>query len=116
MDLKFLYFQREDGLKTNSIVTYAGCLSAPYEIEDVELKLTINDKGDMEIEVQNKHYYSNEELKEIESQLKLIDWDNGYDFINFFNLLGIELEPTYKLVGNRPSNLYVKSFNNLYNS
>ena len=116
MELKFLHFLREDGLRTNSIITYAGFLSAPEEMEDVELKLTINDNGDMEIEVENKHYYSEEELKQLEEQIKLINWDNGYEFINFVNLLGIETEPVYQLIGNRPSNLYAKHFNQLYNN
>jgi hypothetical protein len=115
MELKFLHFLREDGLRTNSIITYAGYLSAPYEMEDVELKLTVNDLGDVDIEIENQHYYSDDELKEIESQIKLIDWENGYEFIDFVNLLGVDLEPVYKLIGNRPSKKYVENYNNLKN-
>lgn len=115
MELKFLYFQREDGLKTNSILTYAGYLSAPEEMEDVELLLTINDDGDIEIEIENKHYYTEDELKDIEEQIKLVDWENGYDFIDFVNLTGTELEPVYKLIGNRPSIYYAKYFNEEFN-
>lgn len=94
--MKFKYFEREDGLKTNMIITYAGFLGAPEEMEDVELKLIINDDNEMEVEIENKHYYNDDEIQELNLHITQLNWENSFD-IDFVNLLGVEIEPTYKL-------------------
>ena len=48
--IKFIHFEREGGdIKVKDLKIYAGCLGAPYEMEDIELHLTINDNGDIDI-------------------------------------------------------------------
>lgn len=95
---KFKYFKREDGVISSSIITYAGFLGAPFEMEDVELKLTIDENGDMLVDIENKHYFNELEIQEINKCIKSLDWSVEVDNIHFVNLLEDELSPIYKLI------------------
>lgn len=95
---KFKYFKREDGVISSSIITYAGFLGAPFEMEDVELRLTIDENSDMLVDIENKHYFNELEIQEINKCINSLDWTVEVDDIQFVNLLEDELSPIYKLI------------------
>ena len=108
--IKFIHFEREGGdIKVKDLKIYAGCLGAPYEMEDIELHLTINDNGDIDILILNQEVYTKDELDDINFCLSEINWDNGYEVLHLYNLDGDpDLEPVYKIIGNRPSILFLE--------
>lgn len=94
--IKFTHFEGVNGSKVNSIQIYVGNLN-PYEfMDDVEVQMDIVDGG-IEFIILNQHYYDKNELKEIKSELKMIDWD-GYEFFNFHDIQSGE---TFKLKGGK---------------
>lgn len=101
MEIKFKYFERiDEKLRTHEIVTYAGYLGSPEEMENIELRLTIDTYGDMNVSLENEHYYSEEELKDINYCIKNLDWEEPVEDILFINLLEDELIPPYRLFKN----------------
>jgi hypothetical protein len=98
MSVKFMYFERVDvKSRTHEIVTYAGYLGASEEMEDVELRLTIDTHGDMNVKLENDHYYNSEELNDINYCIESLNWSEPVEDILFVNLLEDDLTPPYKL-------------------
>lgn len=98
MSVRFKYFERVDGkFRTHEIVTYAGYLGAPEEMENVELRLTIDTFCNMNVTLENDHYYNQQELDDINYCIENLDWSEPTDDILFVNLLEDELIPPYKL-------------------
>ena len=94
--IKFTHFEGVNGSKVNSIQIYVGNLN-PYEfMDDVEVQMDIVD-GEIRFIILNQHYYDKNELKEIKSELKMIDWD-GYEFFDFHDIQSGE---TFKLKGGK---------------
>ena len=65
-------------------------------MDDDEVQMEIVD-GDIQFIILNQHYYDKSELKEIKSELKMIDW-NGYEFFDFHDIQSGEI---FKLKGGR---------------
>jgi hypothetical protein len=99
--LKFSHFEDIKGNKTNSIDIYLGNLNVNDWLDDVESKMEIVD-GDIIFTILNQHYYDSQELKAINKELKYINWDNGYEFFEFYD---INTNVGYILVADRPSEI-----------
>ena len=77
-------YHTKDGFTTNTLQVLAGNFLPEY-LEDVELELTINKDGNIDISILNQHYYESSELKEINKYIKSVDWD-GWEFLTFFDI------------------------------
>ena len=98
MSVKFKYFERiDEKLRTHEIVTYAGYLGSPEEMENIELRLSIDTYGDMNVSLVNDHYYNEEELVDIKYCIENLDWIEPVEDILFVNLLEDDLIPPYRL-------------------
>jgi hypothetical protein len=111
--IKFLYFENKEGNQVDSIKIYLGNLNINEWLDDVEVKMSIVN-GEVEFEILNQEYYDSIELKEIQKELKRINWDGGYEFIDFFN---IDDSSNYMLVGDKSSSTFnsINSPQNLKN-
>jgi len=114
--LKLSHFEDENGNKVNSVDVYLGNLNINEWLDDVEVKMEIVN-GDIKFTVLNQHYYDKEELKGIYDELDHINWDNGYDFFEFFD---INTNVGYILIADRPSEMSnvinsSKNMNNINN-
>ena len=94
--IKFTHFEDVSGEKVNSIQIYVGNLNLNEFMDDVEVQMDIVD-GEIQFIILNQHYYDKSELKEIKSELKMIDW-NGYEFFDFHDIQSGEI---FKLKGGR---------------
>ena len=95
-NIKFTHFEDVSGKKVNSIQIYVGNLNLNEFMDDVEVQMDIVD-GEIRFIILNQHYYDKNELKEIKSELKMIDWD-GYEFFDFHDIQSGE---TFKLKGGK---------------
>lgn len=100
--IKFLYFESEDGKKVKSIQINIGNLNLNEWLDDIEAEMNIIN-GDIEFTILNQHYYDKDELKGIQSELRNINWNGGYEFIDFIN---IQTNETYFLFGDKNSDIF----------
>ncbi len=100
--IKFLYFESEDGKKVKSIQINIGNLNLNEWLDDIEAEMNIIN-GDIEFTILNQHYYDKDELKGIQSELRNINWDGGYEFIDFID---IQTNETYFLFGDKNSDIF----------
>ena len=84
--IKFNHFVCEDGTTTDTINISLGNLNMNEYLDDVEVEMKIVN-GDIEFDILNKHYYDVEELKSIQDELLMINWDGGYEFFDLYNSL-----------------------------
>jgi len=116
--INFLYFISLSNIKTYSIKTNLGFIN--MFLEDVDSEMTIVN-GDIKFTILDQHYYTIEEIQDIELDLKHINWDNGYEFFDFYDT---QTGETYQLIGDRNSNTFnqinstqnKKNINNFRNS
>lgn len=94
--IKFTCFEKANGEKVDSIQIYVGNLNLNEFMDDVEVQMNIVD-GEIQFAILNQHYYDKNELKEIKSELKMIDWD-GYEFFIFHDIQSGEI---FKLKGGK---------------
>lgn len=111
--IKFNHFVCEDGTTTDTINISLGNLNMNEYLDDVEVEMKIVN-GDIEFDILNKHYYDVEELKSIQDELLMINWDGGYEFFDLYNSLDNKV---YHMVGDRTSTVSdsVNSQKNLQN-
>ena len=98
--ISFSHFLKSDGTKTNRAKIDAYQLGSE-DFDGIELELNIVD-GKINIDVFNKQDFSPSEIKEILKYLKSVDWDNGYEFIDYFD---INDSSEMNLIANKPSNI-----------
>lgn len=100
--IKFSHFEDDNGNKVKSIQIYLGNLNINEWLDDVECEMEIVD-GDIKFTILNQQYYDKEELVDIQDELKHVDWDGGYDFIDFVD---INTNIAYWLIGDRTSDVF----------
>lgn len=117
--LIFSHFLKSDGItKINKAKIDAFQLGSE-EFDGIELQLTIVD-GKIIVDILNKEYFDSDQIKWIKKEFKNIDWEDGYDFIDYYN---IEDESKMRLVANKPSDMFdtltskqnISNLNNIYN-
>ena len=100
--MKFKYFQTETGEKVNSIRIYLGSLNIDPFLDDVEVDMKIV-KGDIIFDILDKHYYTKEDINDIQNILKELDWESGYEY---FNLRDKNTNKDFYIVGETNSGMY----------
>jgi len=111
--IKFSHLEGENGQKVNSIQMYMGNLNLNEWMDDIELEMKIVN-NDVEFDILNQHYYDKEELQSIIEVLKDINWDNGYEFFEFYDM---NTNESFILIGDKPSSMSnaINSSQNLQN-
>lgn len=98
--MKFLYFEDEEGNKVQSVSIYAGSLCTGLLDDDMSIKLSIVD-GKIIFELLEDFYKDDE--SNILKFLNTIEWDNGYEFIDFYDITN---NKSYLLFADTNSNVY----------
>lgn len=109
--IKFKSFKHNNE-EVTSIKIYLGNLNINESLDDVEAQMDIVD-GDIKFTIIDP-YLTKKEKVEIQSMLKDIDWDNGYEFFDFWD---IDSKKEYYLIGDRNSTTFnlINSPKNLQN-
>lgn len=102
--IKFKHFETDSGKISKSIQINLGSLNLNEWLDDVEVEMTIKN-DDIHFNILNKHYYDKGELKDLQYELKRINWDGGYEF---FDLLDIQTNETYFIIADRNSDMFNK--------
>lgn len=98
--LIFSHFLKSDGTKTDKARINAYQLGSE-EFDDIELELTISD-GKVTVDIFNKEDFDPDETKWMLKEFKHIDWEGGYEWITYFDIID---DSEMRLVANRPSEM-----------
>lgn len=105
--MKFKYFENINNPNdtTDNVEIYISCLGMGFDhIADEMIKVSIDDQGGIGFEVLDPYEYLTDENKnDILEVLEKINWDNGYEFVDFIDE---NTKKEYALIGEEPSDVY----------
>ena len=98
----FSHFENEKGDKLNSIKISLGNLNINEWLDDVEAEMKIYN-GDINFLILDQNQYDQDDLKGIQTLLSSINWHNGYEFLDLYD---IDTNKKYYIIGNINSDAF----------
>lgn len=107
MKMKFKHFERISDNTTKAVAITPGYQLYGEDMDDIDIKLTIDSNGDIQTEVVGPiiDFVGHDCTSELNDTIKSIpiNWENGYEYIDYFDIVTKE---KLELIGDWPSDTF----------